>query len=104
MNMRKGQEATAMRSRGWVGNVKCGSVAGQRVSFQSSVAAPAARTPESLRNCRRVFLYISSLLLSKSFVRMNPLRDASEVIHQDLRFAILADIHSTPNHVCCRNV
>src|SRR5271157_3199906 len=63
MNMRKGQEATAIRSRGWVGKVKCGSVAGQRVSFQASVAAPAARTAEFLRNCRRVFLSISSLLL-----------------------------------------
>jgi hypothetical protein len=33
---------------------------------------------ESTR-CRRVFLSISSLLLSKSLVRMNSLRDANEV-------------------------
>src|SRR5208283_5308992 len=57
MNMRKGQEATAMRSRGWVGKVKCGLMVGQRVSFQASVAAPAVRTAEFLRNCRRVFLF-----------------------------------------------
>src|SRR5208337_1303121 len=80
MNIRKGQEATAMRSRGWVGKVKCGSLAGQRVSFQASVAAPAARTAEFLRNCRRVFLSISSLLLSKLLGRMNSLRDANQVI------------------------
>src|SRR5208337_2452235 len=86
MNMRKGQEATAMRSRGWVGKVNCGLVAGQRVSFQASVAAPAARTAEFLRKCRRVFLSISSLLLSKSFVRIYLLRDRNEVIDQDFRF------------------
>jgi hypothetical protein len=35
---------------------------------------------------------------------MNPLSDANEVIHQDLHLAILADSHSTPNHVRCRSV
>jgi hypothetical protein len=80
MNMRKGQEATAMRSRGWVGKVKCGVLAGQKISSQASVAAPAARTAEFLRNCRRAFLSISSLLLRRSLMPMNSLRDANEVI------------------------
>jgi hypothetical protein len=64
MNMRKGHEATAKRSRGTVGNFICGSVAAVRPPpVHPNTAVPRATAAESFRRSRLVSLIMAVLFV-----------------------------------------